>query len=151
MRILERILEDDSRRTLLAIRYAEWHSHYASRSYASEETSFDIRIYLFCTFERPSKTCASRARRPSGRRCTVLSFTNRSQERRSQFCATSMSRMSSIAGAFRLPYTANDRYPDARIMDVSVARRTPRMRRIIVMRETAAGDGVVCPALAENH
>lgn len=57
------------------------------------------------------------------------------QERRSQFCATSMSRMSSIAGAFRLLYTANDRYPDARIMNVSVARRTPRMWRIIVMRD----------------
>jgi len=94
------------------------------------ETRFNIRIYLFYH---------TRVRMHSARGVSwasaVLRSEVRSQKRRSQFCATSMSRMSSIAGAFRLAYTANDRYPDARIMDVLAARRTPRMQRIVVMRD----------------
>jgi len=89
----------DSRRALLTIRYAK-----CIAECIETRTRFLLlriqrdpfwRSDLFILHVRDRKTNASRARRlwpPSA----VLR--NRSQERRSQFCATSMSRMSSIAG-----------------------------------------------------
>lgn len=140
--------ENPRRRTRFATRNARVVQRPPTRPV--RETRFDIRLYLFIYFATRART---RETSLLGVRA-VLRSGARSQERRSQFCATSMSRMSSIAGAFRLACTANDRYPDARIMDVSVARRTPRMQRIIVMRDgRRAGDAYtyVCLALAENH
>lgn len=125
--ILERILEDtrfapgatrDSLREMH--RGMHWNASGGFSSHASGEMRFDVRIYLLCTCVIAKRMHLARG--ASDRRLLSFGF-NRSQERRSQFCATSMSRMSSIAGVFRLPYTANDRYPDARIMDVSVAER----------------------------
>lgn len=107
-------------------------SSHASRKRCALTFGF---IYLFIYFATCAFECETNRVPRETSLDAVLRSEARSQERRSQFCATSMSRMSSIAGVFRLAYTANDRYPDARIMDVSVTRRTLRMQRIIVMRD----------------
>ena len=126
----------DPRENPQRIHYAEYMHCATSRGGVSlptrpERCALTFKfIYLFIL-----PRTHSNARQTVSRVRSWFRFEARSQERRSQFCATSMSRMSSIAGAFRLAYTANDRYPDARIMDVSVTRRTLRMQWIIVMRD----------------